>query len=195
MVYADWGFYFPVVEIVNVINVVRIVLCMDGYSVKVGGPELRFSAAHFIYNTFFKEPLHGHNYEVDVEVGGILGDDGFIMNFLVLKEIVKKVVGELDHRVLLPTLNPLLRVSGTPNVDREISVVCSGGEEYLFPSRDVFLLPVKDTSSEELAHYLASSVWTKLREFRTNVSDVVVRLYETPYYSAAYTVTASNEKP
>ncbi len=170
-------------------------LGMDDFSVRVSGSDLRFSAAHFIYNPFFKEPLHGHNYGVEVEVTGNLGDDGFVVNFLDLKELVRRVIGELDHRVMLPTGNPLLKVTGDPSVGRGISVVCSGGEEYFFPSRDVVLLPVKDTSAEELARYLASKIWAILREHRVNVQGVLTRVYETPHYSAFFKMGVSSGRP
>ncbi|PSO07142.1 hypothetical protein B9Q04_12435 [Candidatus Marsarchaeota G2 archaeon BE_D] len=170
-------------------------LDMDDFSVRVSGSELRFSAAHFIYNPFFKEPLHGHNYEVEVEVRGNLGDDGFVVNFLDLKEVVKRVICELDHRVMLPTGNPLLRVTGDPSVERGIRIVCSGGEEYFFPSRDVVLLPVKDTSAEELARYFALRIWTILRERRVNVEGVLTRVYETAHYSAVFKMGASSGRP
>jgi len=170
-------------------------LGMDDFSVRVSGSELRFSAAHFIYNPFFKEPLHGHNYEVEVEVTGNLGDDGFVVNFLDLKEVVRRVIGELDHRVMLPTGNPLLKVIGDLGVERGIRVVCSGGEEYFLPSRDVVLLPVRDTSAEELARYLVSRIWAILREHRVNIQVVLARVYETAHSSAIFKMEVSSGRP
>jgi 6-pyruvoyltetrahydropterin/6-carboxytetrahydropterin synthase len=166
-----------------------------GYSVRVSGSELRFSAAHFIYNAVFKEPLHGHNYELDVEVTGDLGGDGFVVNFLELKESAKKVIRDLDHRVLLPSLNPLLKLSVTEEGNGNVRVVCSGGEEYLFPKSDVALLPIKDTSSEELAKHLASKIWSDLSSQRANVSGLYLRLNETSSYSAAVAYGTSTCRP
>lgn len=168
---------------------------MEDFRVSVSGSELRFSAAHFIYNAHFKEPLHGHNYELEVEVLGGLGEDGFVINFLELKELVKKATRSLDHRVLLPTLNPQLLVEPDTEGGAKVSVKCSGGEEYVFPAADVVLLPVRDTSSEELARYLASNLWDMLSALRTNLRALSVTLYETPSYYASYTAGTSSGTP
>lgn len=165
---------------------------MEEYGVFVEGSELRFSAAHFIYNYYFKEPLHGHNYELEVEVWGGLGDDGFVINFLDLKETARKVTKSLDHKVLIPTLNPQLSVKLDMGGGGKVTVNCSGGEEYVFPAGDVALLPLRDTSAEELASHLASTLWSTIKTQRPNISAVGVKIYETPSYCASYTVKASS---
>ena len=40
------------------------------YRVHVFKDYLKFSAAHFIAYRGFREPLHGHNYQVSVQVEG-----------------------------------------------------------------------------------------------------------------------------
>jgi len=164
---------------------------MKSFSVAVSGAELRFSAAHFIYNAVFKEHLHGHNYELEVEVFGELGEDGFVVNFLDLKESVRKLIKGLDHKVMLPILNPQIHISKEVNGGR-VRVVCSGGEEYVFPEVAVALLPLRDTSSEELAKHLASTLFEALKVQRRNVDALHVKLYETPSYSASAYIEASS---
>lgn len=168
---------------------------MEVFKVSVSGSELRFCAAHFIYNQHFKEPLHGHNYELEVEVSGGLGEDGFVINFLELKEAVRKATRSLDHRVLLPTLNPQLLVKVDGGEGGRVSVKCSGGEEYVFPAGDVTLLPVRDTSSEELARHLALTLWETLSTLRSNLHSLSVKLYETPSYCAFAAVGSSSGRP
>ena len=43
------------------------------YSVVVAKDYLKFSAAHFIAYPGFREPLHGHNYQVSVRIDAELG--------------------------------------------------------------------------------------------------------------------------
>ena len=43
------------------------------YRVEVSPDLLRFSAAHFIAYPGFREPLHGHNYQMSVRVDAALG--------------------------------------------------------------------------------------------------------------------------
>ncbi|PSN96362.1 hypothetical protein B9Q09_02285, partial [Candidatus Marsarchaeota G2 archaeon ECH_B_SAG-C16] len=71
----------------------------------------------------------------------------------------------------------------------------SGGEEYFLPSRDVVLLPVRDTSAEELARYLVSRIWAILREHRVNIQVVLARVYETAHSSAIFKMEVSSGRP
>lgn len=68
------------------------------------GKKFSFSAAHQIPDLPPEHPcsrLHGHNYEVWVEVEGpLLGSPAWIMDFGELKEVVREVLAPLDHSVL-----------------------------------------------------------------------------------------------
>jgi 6-pyruvoyltetrahydropterin/6-carboxytetrahydropterin synthase len=69
------------------------------YTVRV---EESFAAAHFLKDYHGKcERLHGHNYRVFVTVGGVeLGEGGMLVDFVILREALKRVIGELDHTSL-----------------------------------------------------------------------------------------------
>ena len=85
---------------------------MPDYSVRIAGDNLIYSAAHFIMLPGgICEPLHGHNYRVAVELSGPLDDFGCVIDFLALLQIMKSILAELDHAVLLPTRHPAIRVS------------------------------------------------------------------------------------
>ena len=43
---------------------------MSIFSVSIGKELLCFTAAHFIAFKGFREPLHGHTYQVEVKVSG-----------------------------------------------------------------------------------------------------------------------------
>ena len=64
--------------------------------------EDSFAAAHYIKEYHGKcENLHGHNYKVRIYVSGSkLGKGGMLMDFAVLKKILKSVLEELDHKNL-----------------------------------------------------------------------------------------------
>jgi 6-pyruvoyltetrahydropterin/6-carboxytetrahydropterin synthase len=73
----------------------------------------RFAAAHSLRN--FKgrcEALHGHNWRVEVVVGGSqLDQAGLLMDFGELKKLMNLALDQLDHRHLnevppFDTLNP-----------------------------------------------------------------------------------------
>ncbi|OGS46988.1 MAG: 6-carboxytetrahydropterin synthase QueD [Elusimicrobia bacterium RIFOXYD2_FULL_34_15] len=64
--------------------------------------EDNFSAAHNLRNYKGKcEHLHGHNYKVRVFVcGKVLDKTGMLLDFTILKEILKEITNEFDHKYL-----------------------------------------------------------------------------------------------
>ncbi len=62
-----------------------------------------FDSAHFLPNYHGKcEDMHGHTYKMEVTIEGEPNaEDGMILDFKKLKEIVnKKVVDKLDHKLI-----------------------------------------------------------------------------------------------
>src|ERR1700757_1305049 len=78
--------------------------------VKVEGGNLKFSSAHFITFGGKCERLHGHNYGVLVELTGELGEDKLVFDFTILKRLTREICQRLNHRFLLPMLNPHLQI-------------------------------------------------------------------------------------
>lgn len=73
-------------------------------SVRVGVKGLSFDAATFTLGVDSKcSNLHGHTYTVDVEVEGEIDkENGMVIDFTLLKKVVKKVLEEYDHVVIVP---------------------------------------------------------------------------------------------
>ena len=123
----------------------------SGYRVVVDKDYLKFSAAHFIAYKGFREPLHGHNYQVSVTLSGTVGADGYVLDFGIVKAVTKSVCDELDERVLIPAKSDclIIRYDG-PNVELEYE----DGARFVFPASDCVLLPIVHASAEELAAYV-----------------------------------------
>ena len=84
----------------------------ETYRVRVTKDYLVFSAAHFItFNGNICERLHGHNYQVEAELHGPLDENHYVIDFIALRDHLKKLVDELDHHVLLPTKHPQIHVT------------------------------------------------------------------------------------
>ncbi len=120
------------------------------FRVRVYKEDFDFSAGHFITFGGKCEKLHGHNYRVEVALSGENGPDRYVYNFSDLKPLVRAECKALDHRVLLALDNPLLSYSYSED---ELEVR-SGGRRYVFPLSEVTLLPIQNTTAEELAVYL-----------------------------------------
>jgi len=148
---------------------------MSFFSVAIGKELLRFTAAHFIAFRGFREPLHGHTYQVQVTVSGPVGPDGYVVDFLVLKKIAEEECAQLHFRTLLPQQSDCLTIKESAE---EVTVHCEDGTRFLFPRQDVCLLPIVHTSSEEIARYLLAHLRERLSETRGNSIQTIEVLIE-----------------
>ena len=64
--------------------------------------EAGFSSGHYLRNYHGKcENPHGHNYRILVTLAGAeLDEDGLLLDFKLLKTLLKPVVDYLDHRMI-----------------------------------------------------------------------------------------------
>jgi 6-pyruvoyltetrahydropterin/6-carboxytetrahydropterin synthase len=124
----------------------------ERYQVRVAKEQLVFCSGHFIsYEGDKCERLHGHNYRVAVEIEGPLDANYYVFDFIALKKCTKALTDELDHRMMLATGNPVIRVEEGPKSVH----VRYRDREWLFPRDDCVLLPIENTTAERLASYLA----------------------------------------
>ena len=133
----------------------------SSFRVQVSKDYLVFASAHFItFRGHQCETLHGHNYRVGVAVeGSVDAETMFVLDFSVLKQITRALVDQIDHKVLLPELNPKLgyREEGNRN-----AVDYFGEPTYVVPRADCALLPIPNTTAEMLAQYLGTRVREEL---------------------------------
>jgi 6-pyruvoyltetrahydropterin/6-carboxytetrahydropterin synthase len=155
------------------------------FSVSVAKDYLNFAAAHFLTMRGHQcEALHGHNYRVGVTVEGALDAEcRWVMDFSVLKEILRPLVKAVDHRVLLPTRNPKLAIE---EQDGRLAVSVFGEARYVFPERDCVLLPFENTTAEQLAEYFGLAVQASLESQGAAVSRLVIEIEESPGQSALW---------
>lgn len=132
------------------------------FTVAVRKEDLVFAAAHFITLPGHRcESLHGHNYRTGVELSGELESDAwYVYDFVALKQLMRRLVGELDHKVLLPATNPALLVRVA---DGTVTVAYGGRPRYVFPATDCVVLPIPNTTVEMLAQHLAGCVKSELK--------------------------------
>jgi 6-pyruvoyltetrahydropterin/6-carboxytetrahydropterin synthase len=75
--------------------------------------EAGFSSGHYLRNYKGKcENPHGHNYKVRVTlVGAVLDEAGLLLDFKLLKQVMRPVIERIDHQMLndlepFTTINP-----------------------------------------------------------------------------------------
>lgn len=64
--------------------------------------EFTFDSAHYLTDYHGKcEQMHGHTYRLKVTVEGEIQENGMVIDFALLKQIVKnRVLNKLDHKML-----------------------------------------------------------------------------------------------
>jgi 6-pyruvoyltetrahydropterin/6-carboxytetrahydropterin synthase len=162
-----------------------------GWKVRVEGTDLRFSAAHFTTFEGQCEPLHGHNYAVTVEVEGELMEDSWVVDFVKLREMARRICDELDHRFLLQRESRVLEIDeGTSNwrVRFRPGGQSSGRERgWALPKGEVVALPIDNSTAERLAEWFAGRLGEELRAVdATKVTAITVGIEEAPGQSAWY---------
>ncbi len=138
---------------------------------------LRFAAAHFTTSGGECEPLHGHNYDVFVQIDGALSADSWVIDFGAAKRIVRGLCKELDHKFLLARASRDLTITEEAG---EVTVI-HGGKRYVMPVGDVAQLEIDNTTAERLAEWLAGRLAAALRSAGAdNLTSVTVGVEEMP---------------
>ena len=142
-------------------------------------PSSSTNAAHFIAYKGFREPLHGHNYQVSVAISGVVGADGYVLDFGVVKELTKAVCAELDERVLVPAESDCLEITRDATT---VTLTYEDGTRFAFPTSDTVLLPIVHASAEELARYVLHRLRDGLAAHAVRgLSDIEVGVSEASY--------------
>ena len=141
----------------------------ESWSIAIEKDYLKFSAAHFlIFPDGTAERLHGHNYKVYVDVHTELDAHGLVLNFQEIKPMVRELCDELDEHWIVPGEHAELTCERRPNGVAEVRY---RERVYTAPASDVLVLPINNTSAENLATFLAREILARLRQ---RFPDVVV---------------------
>lgn len=156
----------------------------NNYSIRVYKQYFNFASSHFlVFSDGDREPLHGHNYRVQIIGKAPALKHDMVFDFLDIKPIVREVCDELDHRLLLPKENPFLRYSVEgPQVKIELK-----NEYFSIPKADIIFLPISNTSAERLAIYIHGEVSKRvLDRYKFSFERLEIEVEETPGQSAIY---------
>lgn len=152
--------------------------------------NFKFSAAHFlIFDKKNAEKLHGHNYQVAVDLSVpsefIESEKGYFVDFNVFKKQIKHRLEQWDEVVLLPEKHPDMKIKEKgPSLEIHFR-----DRFYVFPKDEVLLLPITNTSVEQLSKILARDFLTFFRDL--GVKKVRVRVEETRGQGASTIATAN----
>jgi len=146
------------------------------YRVDVTKQQFVFSAAHFI--TFagdICERIHGHNYGVRASVEGPLDENRYVVDFIALRDAVLAETQSLDHHVILPRNHAEINITS----DEKETTASFRDRRWVFPNEDCVILPVVNTTAEEIARVIAERVIERTREkFSRSLTSIEVAVDE-----------------
>ncbi len=162
---------------------------MHATTLHLAKQNFKFSSAHFlIFDEKSAEMLHGHNYQVKVDVfcskSADQQEQGYFIDFHQLKKIIKEQCDIWDEHILLPEKHPDMKYkvsSNGQNYDINFR-----DRFYSFPKKETIWLPVTNTSVENLSLLLAQNLLKKLKSL--GVGKIRVSVEETRGQSASSTV-------
>ena len=159
----------------------------ESWSIAIDKDYLKFSAAHFlIFPDGSAERLHGHNYKVYVDLHTDLDEHGLVVNVQETKQLLRPLCDDPDELRLLPGSHPVL--TATP-VGGQYEVRYRD-RHYLIPVDEVIVLPIGNTSAENLAAWFGRTLrermgdrWPSLR-----LHELSVGVEETPGQRGIWTL-------
>lgn len=154
-----------------------MILEIDG-----GYSGIRFSACHFIPRHEKCSRLHGHSYIIRLRLEGDAGEDGMLMDFVVLKKELRALASMFDHRTILPSRSSDVGL----NIDGDSVEATACGKRYVFPLEDTIILELPNTTAEEMAKLMVS-IFLKDVELPENVRSISIGLDEERGQTAWYT--------
>ena len=159
------------------------------FSIRVYKQYFNFASSHFmLFKDGTREPLHGHNYRVQVRGNAPELDDDMVFDFLNIKPIVRKICDSLDHKLLIPKDHPKIIVE---DKDKNYNIITPDESVFSIPKTDVLLMPIENTSAERIAAYLASEIKKAVYDqYKFEFNELEIEVEETPGQSAVYTLFA-----
>jgi 6-pyruvoyltetrahydropterin/6-carboxytetrahydropterin synthase len=158
---------------------------MESWSIEVDKDYLKFSAAHFlIFPDGTAERMHGHNYKVYAEIRAGLDQHGLVLNFKEIKPLVKHILDGLDEHMIVPGKHPVLtwrRIDGSIEIRYQ-------DRKYLLPAADVLVLPITNTSAENLATWVGGRLREEIgaRYPKVRIEALRIMVEETPGQRGVY---------
>ena len=152
--------------------------------------NFKFSSAHFlIFDEKSAEMLHGHNYQVRVDLicesDSQKADQGYMIDFNVLKKMIKAQCDLWDEHILLPAQHQDMKSKSS--ADGKNYEINFRDRFYSFPKNETIWLPVSNTSVENLSLLFARAMLEKMQSL--GVVQLRVTVEETRGQSASSTLT------
>jgi 6-pyruvoyltetrahydropterin/6-carboxytetrahydropterin synthase len=125
---------------------------------------------------------------VSVEVDGELSDKGLVIDFKLVKPIIRDLCDELDEHWLIPGEHQELTYE---HGDDGHTTVVYRDCRYMAPTDEVIVLPINNSSAENLASWFGRTIYDRLTERfgRLSVRKLRLAVSETSGQHGVYTLS------
>ena len=145
---------------------------MQSTTIEISKEYLHFAAAHFtLFSDTERENLHGHNFQVTLDAEAPIAEDGLTFDYNILKKALKQMCDDLDEQVIMPTQSPHLQIESYD----QYTYAVFNGERIPFLERDLTLLPIRNVTVEELAHYLLDTLLKRQEIQALDIQQMVLK--------------------
>ena len=141
---------------------------IDGWKEKI-----RFSSAHVIPEYENCGRLHGHTYAFHIKLFGKPDEKGIILDFSIIKAVLKDIVKKIDHKIMIPKNSKFAKIKINDNFVNMETL----GKKYVFPKEDCIILPIDSTSAEKLSLYILDKFIEKIKPY-SNISKIEMATWE-----------------
>lgn len=140
--------------------------------------NMKFSSAHFtIFSSTERENLHGHNYNLYVAITTEIEDEGLSFDYRLYKDKFRQLCSQLDEIVMIPGLSKHLTIEEKGNYYH----VTFNHEEMIFLKRDAKILPIRNSTVEELSHWFVNQITADSQALANNrITGIVVKIFSAP---------------
>jgi len=144
--------------------------------------KFKFSAGHFtIFSATDREPLHGHNYTLEVILTAELQAPGITFDYRDVAEKISQLCRQLSLHCLMPTKSPYLKIEDD---DQHYQITFNQESMWLLKS-DVILMPLENITIESLSQWFVDALThDKLFLSQFPIKKISVKVFNGPFHAA-----------
>lgn len=155
---------------------------MREYTLYFNNGKLKFSSGHFtIFSKTKREPLHGHNYTLEVIVTTLMGEPGITFDYRLFEEKLIALCKQLNWHTLISEKSPYLTIQ-SDETHYQITFNC---ESMWLLKNDVVLMPLENITLETLSQWFFDQVMSDaVFVERYRIQKFMIKVFNGPNHAA-----------
>jgi 6-pyruvoyltetrahydropterin/6-carboxytetrahydropterin synthase len=150
-------------------------------------PDRLYFAHMTVYPGGRKERLHGHNFQIFLDVELADGTFAKMVDLDVFRNALAEICAAWKERLLLPAASMHFEVVRDDGVEIDFRLC---GKRYVVPRDEVVLVPIDNVSVEGLAEHVARRIAERVVDPTVRALDV--RVEELPGIGASYRLVVAS---